>query len=475
MTNDVELNDRRANYSASSGQTIFDIDFPILETSDITVYKNGVALVSGYTVDINDLTITLDTGATAGDIITIEGDTKPYRSTSYPLSGSLRSALLNGDIRKLLYIAQELGTKIGRSISLAQNESSGISQRLPKAETGKALVWGTDGLENLNVDLGNLDTVVAASEAAQMAAESAAASADADAVSAAASASIAQAAAAGIKWREPVKAATTGNKGLNSLSAIDGYTPSDGDRILVLYNTSTNSNGIYNAHAGVWTRATDADSWSELVSSAVLVEQGTVNHDKLFICTSDSGGTLGISAISWSELNLPISDGAISTAAKIVDGILTFAKMASTAIASLSDWANGTADKLLTAANFLPALLAAIGVSKYYESAEISLTTNTLTTLPHSFGKKPKEIWAVLICKTAEHGYAVDDEITMDNVIYTQAATQDYNNLLAYNATNLYLRTGNGGTSGSLIRHLTNGSIQAPTAANWRWIVRARA
>lgn len=143
-------------------------------------------------------------------------------------------------------------------------------------------------------------------------------------------------------------------------------------------------------------------------------------------------------------------------------------------IASLAEWASGAANKLLSAVNFLPALLAALGVSKYYESAEISLTANTLSTFTHSFGRSPKEVWAVLRCKTAEHGYAVGDEIIMDNWSYTQASTNDYNNLLACNTTNVYLRTGNGGASGSLIRHLTNGTIQAPTAANWRWVVRAR-
>ena len=157
------------------------------------------------------------------------------------------------------------------------------------------------------------------------------------------------------------------------------------------------------------------------------------------------------------------------------DGVITYVKIAAAAIAGLSDWAAGTASKLLAAANFLPALAAALGVSKYYESAEITLTANTLSTLAHSFGSIPKEVWVVLRCKTAEHGYAIGDEIILDNWTYTQAATDDYNNMLACNATNVYLRTGNGGASGALLRHLTTGAVQVPTAANWRWVVRARA
>jgi hypothetical protein len=47
---------------------------------------------------------------------------------------------------------------------------------------------------------------------------------------------------------------------------------------------------------------------------------------------------------------------------------------------------------------------------KVYESAELSITASSDTTLSHGLGAKPNAVWLKLICKTAEHGYSVGDE-----------------------------------------------------------------
>lgn len=108
--------------------------------------------------------------------------------------------------------------------------------------------------------------------------------------------------AAGLKWKTPVKVATT--EALNLASdfengdTVDGVVLVTGDRILIKDQIgSTGDHGIYTVNAsGAPTRATDADTGSELVSAAVFVEQGTVNKDKAFVCTNDSI-TLGVTDI----------------------------------------------------------------------------------------------------------------------------------------------------------------------------------
>ncbi|MCT4654226.1 MAG: hypothetical protein N4A65_00290 [Cohaesibacter sp.] len=45
-----------------------------------------------------------------------------------------------------------------------------------------------------------------------------------------------------------------------------------------------------------------------------------------------------------------------------------------------------------------------------YESSELSITASSEAAVSHGLGAKPKMIWAVLVCKTAELGFSVGDE-----------------------------------------------------------------
>jgi hypothetical protein len=123
------------------------------------------------------------------------------------------------------------------------------------------------------------------------------------ATNAATSAAAAQAASNGMKWRA-AKVASTANLALSGVQTIDGIACSANDRVLAKNQTAPAENGLYVMAAGAWARATEADTFDELVSMAVAVEQGTANADKAFICTADSGGTLGVTAITWAPFGL---------------------------------------------------------------------------------------------------------------------------------------------------------------------------
>jgi hypothetical protein len=102
--------------------------------------------------------------------------------------------------------------------------------------------------------------------------------------------------------KEPCRLATTGLVSLSGLGAIDGVTPSAGDRILVKDQVTGAQNGIYVAASGSWTRSTDADSGSKVKAGmAVLVAEGTVNADSGWMLTTNGAITVGTTALAFGQ------------------------------------------------------------------------------------------------------------------------------------------------------------------------------
>lgn len=95
------------------------------------------------------------------------------------------------------------------------------------------------------------------------------------------------------------RVATTANITLSGTQTIDGIALSIGDRVLVKDQTTTNQNGIYVVASGAWSRATDADTWNDLVGAYVTVEQGTANDDTFWLSETARGGTIGTTAVGW--------------------------------------------------------------------------------------------------------------------------------------------------------------------------------
>jgi hypothetical protein len=104
----------------------------------------------------------------------------------------------------------------------------------------------------------------------------------------------------GKKFKDPVYVATTANITLSGEQTIDGFLTS-ASRVLVKDQGTPSQNGIYVSAAGAWSRSSDANAWDELTTAVVAVEKGTLYEDTVWICISDSGGTLGSSAIAWEQ------------------------------------------------------------------------------------------------------------------------------------------------------------------------------
>lgn len=102
----------------------------------------------------------------------------------------------------------------------------------------------------------------------------------------------------GLAPKDSVRAATTANITLSGLQTIDGVALQAGDRILVKNQATASQNGIYVAAAGAWNRSADANTWNELISAYVFVEEGTTNGDNGYLITVNAGGTLGVTDVT---------------------------------------------------------------------------------------------------------------------------------------------------------------------------------
>lgn len=113
--------------------------------------------------------------------------------------------------------------------------------------------------------------------------------------------------AQGLDVKQSVAWATTGNITLSGLGTQAGGewtgTLTAGDRILVKNQTNQADNGIYLADASGWTRSPDANTWAELVSAFTFIEQGATLGDTGWVCTANPGGTLGVTAVVWSQFS----------------------------------------------------------------------------------------------------------------------------------------------------------------------------
>lgn len=102
-------------------------------------------------------------------------------------------------------------------------------------------------------------------------------------------------------FKTSVRAATTANITLSGTQTVDGVALIAGDRILVKNQSTGSENGIYVVAAGAWSRSTDADAGAELLQAVIPIEEGTVNADTVWVCTTNAPIVIGVSSISFSQ------------------------------------------------------------------------------------------------------------------------------------------------------------------------------
>ena len=116
-------------------------------------------------------------------------------------------------------------------------------------------------------------------------------------------------AVAGLRTRIIAECASTANinlsNGLEAGDAIDGVTLVAGDRVLVKNQSTATENGLYLAvgsGAGAASRDPEHNTIAELSGGMVVVNQGTANDNKIFLCTTDTDATLGSTSITYTTI-----------------------------------------------------------------------------------------------------------------------------------------------------------------------------
>ena len=107
--------------------------------------------------------------------------------------------------------------------------------------------------------------------------------------------------------KDSVKGATTANitisTALNSGDSIDGVTLADNDRVLVKDQSTASQNGIYIVGSSP-ARSSDLAAGADAAGMFTFVEQGTVNADNGFVCTSNKGSAVvGTNSLTFAQFS----------------------------------------------------------------------------------------------------------------------------------------------------------------------------
>ena len=119
----------------------------------------------------------------------------------------------------------------------------------------------------------------------------------------------------GLDVKDSCVAATTGNitisTALNDGDTLDGVSLSTNDRVLVKDQNTSSENGIYVVGSSP-ARAVDLAAGSDAAGMFTFIEQGTVNADNGFVCTSNKGSAVtGTNNLTFAQFS---GAGQITTA-----------------------------------------------------------------------------------------------------------------------------------------------------------------
>ena len=122
---------------------------------------------------------------------------------------------------------------------------------------------------------------------------------------------------AGLRTRIVAEVATTANvdltADLQNGDTIDGVTLVTGDRVLVKDQTTGSQNGLYTVVAsGTASRDTEYDTIAELSGQMIVINQGTVNDNKIFLCTTNNTATLDSDTITFTQIT-PANVGTVTS------------------------------------------------------------------------------------------------------------------------------------------------------------------
>lgn len=290
----------RAQYTATSGQTVFTVPFEFFVNSDLKVYRNStlLTLTTNYTVTGAGVTgggsVTFVTGATAGDIVTIVRDVPVSRTSDFPTSGPFNIEALNTDLDRLTAMVQQQETLDGRSLRLDQFDTPNTLNVLPvkASRIGRVLQFNastgqpeagptTSEIANAQTYATNASTSATAAAASAATASSAATSASGSASSATSSASAASTSASNASTSASNASTSASNASTSATNAANSATAAAG-------SASTASTQATNAASSASAASTSATNAASSASSASAAQTAAESARDATLAAYDS-------------------------------------------------------------------------------------------------------------------------------------------------------------------------------------------
>lgn len=275
----INQNDRRIQYTATAGQTVFPYDFPVYANTELTVIRNRAGTITTRTLT-TDFTVsgvgaegggnvTLTAGASLNDQYTIYGTTPYERTTDYGTGGDFKAATVNKDFDRLAIMAQQLDTRVSRALSLNISDSSTplqFSIQTTVARESGILSFSSDGTKVETVrTLTDFDSDV--SDASDSAAAAATSESNAANSASSASASATAAATSATNAANSASAAAT-----SATNAANSATAASGSATAAATSATNASNSATSASASATTATTQATNASNSASAAATSE-----------------------------------------------------------------------------------------------------------------------------------------------------------------------------------------------------------
>jgi hypothetical protein len=159
----IPANDRRERFIASGGQTLFPFDFPVFDATDLRVTRlrgtaqDVLALGADYAVtgagQDGGGSITLTTGAVAGDIVVIESAMPIGRAAQFVNGGPLAATALETEFNRGIIALQQAARDQGRTVRLPVTDAGDLVLPPASDRAGRVQGFSGDGLAVQMFDL----------------------------------------------------------------------------------------------------------------------------------------------------------------------------------------------------------------------------------------------------------------------------------------------------------------------------------
>ena len=300
--------------TSNKGIASFSSDNFASSSGNITIKDGGVANAELVNDDVNFGGITLALGASDTTPAFNLTDAANYPTSS--LTGTIsNSQLATGIDAAKLANGTVSNTEIQFINSLSSNAQDQLTAKLVKASNLSDVASATTSRSNLG--LGTIATQ--ASNSVSVTGGSITGMGTPSGNTDVANKSYVDQAVAGLRNRTVAECASTANvnlsNGLEAGDAIDGVTLVAADRILIKNNKNATENGLYLAvasGAGAASRDPEHDTIAELSGGMITVNQGSSNDNKIFLCTTDSSGSIGSTSITYTQIT-PSNTGTVES------------------------------------------------------------------------------------------------------------------------------------------------------------------